>query len=121
MACWNEDMVRFMAAASEWGDYDVKVADLLSGYLQPAYNVCDAGCGLGYLSLAMAPLVHSVEAVDINDAALDVLRGNCVQRGVTNVSVRQDDAKTMTPNDPFDAMVFGFFGRVDEILTMARR
>ena len=59
---WTEERVSFMADACERTDFHEKLAALLSPYLKKTDSVCDAGCGLGYLSLALSPLVGHVTA-----------------------------------------------------------
>ena len=71
---WTEERVSFMADACERTDFHEKLAALLAPYLKRTDTVCDAGCGLGYLSLALSPLVGHVTAAERDDRALDVLR-----------------------------------------------
>ena len=58
---WTPDMVRFMADAIRVNGSCAAMAAALSQVLPPGARVCDAGCGLGGLSLALAPylsLIH---------------------------------------------------------------
>ena len=71
---WTEERVSFMADACERTDFHEKLAALLAPYLKKTDSICDAGCGLGYLSLALSPLVGHVTAAERDDRALDVLR-----------------------------------------------
>lgn len=73
---WNDDMIRFMADASEHGKYYEELASILSGYITPDALVCDAGCGLGYLSLALSQYCRHITAIDISEKALGILREN---------------------------------------------
>ena len=117
---WSADMVRYMRHASEFGDYNDRLADWMRPHLQTSDRVCDAGCGLGYLSLALAPYVQQITAVDRNDDALHVLRENCAAQGIGNIETRCGDLFHMTPATPYDAMVFCFFGRMEEITAIAK-
>lgn len=117
---WSEDMVRFMHHASEYGDYNERLADWMRPHLHEHDRVCDAGCGLGYLSLALAPYVEQVTAVDRNSDALRVLRENCRNLGVENIESCCGDLFTLSPETPYDAMVFCFFGRMEEIAAIAK-
>ena len=51
---WNEEMVRFMRDASEYSDYHRRLVQWMLPDLHPGDHICDAGCGLGYLSLDRA-------------------------------------------------------------------
>lgn len=121
MQLWREDMVRFMRDASEYGTYNQDLAKQLSPYLNKEMHICDAGCGLGYLSLALAPYVGRVSGVERNPDAAAVLAENCEKRNVENVVSRCGPIEDLMPETPYDAMVFCFFGGIDEILDLAKR
>ena len=118
---WTEERVSYMADACERTDFHEKLAALLSPYLKRTDSVCDAGCGLGYLSLALSPLVGHVTAAERDDRALDVLRRQLARRHIRNVTPLCTDVLAYTPPEPFDAMVFCFFGSMEEILAAALR
>ena len=118
---WKPGMVRFMRDASEYGSYHQKLAELFRPRLQSDWCLCDAGCGLGYLSLALAPCVRKVTAVDISSEALQVLRENCQTRDVNNIVIQQDDILTMETQRQYDGMVFCCFGDIEDILAAGKR
>ena len=97
---WNEEMVRFMRDASERGDYHQRLVRWMLPDLHPADHICDAGCGLGYLSLALSPYVRRVTAADRSEEALSVLRENCVRRGVGNIDILPGDLLRAAPPAP---------------------
>ena len=118
---WKPDMVRFMKDASEYGSYHREVVEWLRPWLRPDWHVCDAGCGLGYLSLALEPYVRQVTAVDVHPDALAVLRENCKGRESTSIEICQGDIQAIRPARPFDAMVFCFYGEIEGILAAGKR
>lgn len=117
---WNAEMVRFMRDASEYSDYHQRLARWMLPDLHPADHICDAGCGLGYLSLALFPHVRRVTAADRSEEALSVLRENCACRGIGNIGILPGDIQAAPPAVPYDAMVFCFFGTMEEIAAIAR-
>lgn len=117
---WTPDMIRFMQDASEFCDYHKKLAEKIARELPPRASLCDAGCGLGYLSLALAPCCGSVTAVDAAPAALAVLEQKLQSGAYPNVTARCGDILTMPPKIPYDAMVFCFFGQTEQILRIAK-
>ena len=117
---WYEDMVQFMRDASEYGSYNRELAAKLICHLPKDAHICDAGSGLGYLSLALAPHVRQVTAVEKHPAAAEVLIENCAAKGVGNVISRCGDIAVSPPEMPYDAMVFCFFGQIREILELAK-
>ena len=120
MQLWEKDMVRFMRDASEYSTYNQELVKRISPYLNKNMHVCDAGCGLGYLSLALAPHVASVTGVERHPDASAVLAENSRRLGLDNVIPRCGPIETTLPETPYDAMVFCFFGGIDEILTISR-
>ena len=120
MELWYEDMVRFMRDASEYGTYNQELARRVAPYLNKQLHVCDAGSGLGYLSLALAPYAGVVTSVERNADAVAVLRRNCEERGITNIVSKCGSVHEVIPEKKYDAMVFCFFGGIHEILEIAR-
>ncbi len=116
---WTDDMIRFMADAAGRTDFHQRLAAELLPWLHPDDAVCDAGCGLGYLSLALAPHVRHITAEERDAAALAVLERELAARHIENVTPLCADVFTHRPDRPYDAMVFCFFGSMDEILSVA--
>ena len=116
---WNEEKVRFMEDAATWGDFHARLAALLAPELPAAGRICDAGCGTGHLSLALSPYVKQVTAVDISEEALSLLAENCRKQEIRNVEIRCGDIARLPPEQPYDAMVFCFFGHIEEILAIS--
>lgn len=118
---WYEDMIRFMKDASEYGNYNQILLQKMRPFLMPDMHICDAGSGLGYLSLAMAPHVRQVTAVERHPQAAAVLEENCLRSGIFNVHSRCGDVEHLPPENKYDAMVFCFFGQTQQILRLARQ
>lgn len=120
MQLWYADMVRFMKDASEYGTYNQELVKRMAPHLTKKMHICDAGCGLGYLSLALAPHVGRVTSVEMNPDAVAVLEENCRELGIRNITARCGQLDTAVPEEKYDAMVFCFFGHIHEILEAAR-
>lgn len=118
---WEQDMISFMRNASEYGTYNRELTEKMLPWLTPDTHICDAGSGLGYLSLALAPHVGMVTAVERNPDAAAVLSENCQTRGISNVISRCASIADVLPETPYNAMVFCFFGRRREILKLAKK
>ena len=121
MFLWGGDRIRFMRDAAEYSDYDRLLAARLRPWLRPEDRVCDAGCGLGHLSLAVAPYVAQVDAVDRDEEALEVLRENIAAENVKNVRVICAGVEDLRPERPYDVMIFSMFGSLATILERSGR
>lgn len=118
---WTQESIAYMDDACRRTDFHRKLTAELQPYLRETDCVCDAGCGLGYLSLSLAPYVGAVTAVERDSQALAVLEREVKARGIGNVTAVRDDVLAYRPDTRFDAMVFCFFGSIEEILATAAR
>ena len=117
MLVWTPDTVRFQRDAARYGTYHKTLAKHLAAYLPPDVHVCDAGCGLGYLSRALALYCKRVTAIDSSALALAVLREDTPE----NVEICEGDIFTLSPAERYDAMVFCFFAAMDDALLLAKK
>jgi len=88
---------------------DVRTAVLDSAFLSGAERVLDLGAGSGFLSLAMAPRVREVVAVDISDAMLGRLQADAQEAGLVNVQVQVADLAALEwPANSIDVIVSSY-------------
>ena len=121
MFCWTDDMISFMQDAARFGSYQNELADWICNALPKARHVCDAGCGLGFLSAHLAGRFETVTAADISAQALSHLRSMAREGGISNLDILETDMMRFTPERAYDAMVFCLFGWMKEILRVAKR
>ncbi len=121
---WNPRKIHFRSDAARRTQFHRIIAEKLAEkFDDPAsVSLCDAGCGLGYLSLALAEYFGRVSAIDISPIALDILRSEAEIRNLTNIEIRQEDllGDPAVRPEQYDTMVFSFFGNIDEIMHIAR-
>ena len=115
---WTEESVAYLRDAVSFSDYYQTIARRIAPQLPPNARVCDAGCGMGWLSLALAPHCAHVTAVDRSSRAIEELRRQPPCGGLTALCAEIADA---APAQPYDAMVFCLFGGVEETLRIAAR
>lgn len=113
---WTDESVEFMSRAEARSGYSAMLAEHIRPYLSGIGTVLEPGCGVGGLSLALAPFVGSLTAADIDPLPLNVLRKGLKARGITNVTVREQDVFALVPGVRYDAAVFCFFGMPEQIL-----
>src|SRR5262252_998316 len=74
-------------------------------------HVLDIGCGAGDVSFLVSALVGpegSVTGVDLDGDTIGVAEQRRQAQGITNVSFRQADARSLDPGRVFDAAVGRF-------------
>jgi len=88
---------------------DVRTAVLDAAFLSGGERVLDLGAGSGFLSLAMAPRVREVVAVDISDAMLERLQADAQEAGLVNVEVQVADLAALEcPANSIDVIVSSY-------------
>ena len=120
MYLWTPDSIRFRVDAAEYTKYDDAIVAQILPHLSAKAHVCDAGCGLGFTSLALARHCARVSAVDASKEALAILRDNIAAGTIQNIDVVEGDLFLMEPEQKYDAMLFCFFGRLEETLRAAK-
>lgn len=120
MFYWNADKIRFLSDAALYTSIYEDLAARAEKRLPQGARVCDMGCGLGYLSLALARRDYFVTAADVSSEALDVLRDNLKKTPYPKLEIWEGDVFSMPDSVCFDAMVFCFFGAIRDTLQCAR-
>jgi ubiquinone/menaquinone biosynthesis C-methylase UbiE len=104
----------FDAVAGEWDRFQgpfysagVREAALLR-LLPRGLRVADIGCGTGLLTLALAGVAETVEAVDASDRMVRLAREKLRRAGAANVTVRRASAEKLPFEDGVLDAVFAF-------------
>lgn len=113
MQRWSPEAVAFMRDASEYGSFYQKLRKILLPYLSKNDTLLDAGCGLGYLSQAIAGDCRSVVAADRAEAAVNAMQARNLPR---NMTILCADVFTLT--ERFDVLLCSYFGKSEEILRL---
>lgn len=121
MSEWTDRMIGFMADASEYGNYFEELAKSLSVYLDKSWTVCDAGCGIGQLTVSLAPYVKQVTGIDRSESAICNLKNKLVSEKIKNANAVCADFENLDSAYSFDSMVFNYFGKMEEILEIAKK
>ena len=120
---WDPDKIRFRIDSVQRSTFHQQIARVLAGkYDNPStVSLCDAGCGLGFLSLALSEHFKQITSIDISPLALSVLQRETASRGIRNINILQEDLLYDPAVVPglYDGMVFSFFGNVSEIQQIA--
>ena len=120
---WDPDKIRFRVDSVQRSTFHLQIARVLAAkYDDPsAVSLCDAGCGLGFLSLALSEHFKQITSIDISPLALSVLQREAAAHGIRNIDILQEDLLYDPSVVPglYDGMVFSFFGNVSEIMQIA--
>lgn len=114
---WTDESIAFLRDAPAMNRYYETIAEKITPQFQENAHVCDAGCGIGELSLALKPYCRHVTAVDADELAIKTLEAHLIE-GVIAIC---GDVEALTPKEPYDAMVFCLFGRTEDTLRIARK
>ncbi|MBP8639989.1 MAG: methyltransferase domain-containing protein [Oscillospiraceae bacterium] len=119
---WTPEKTLWYAAACEYSgnDRNKKISEAILDVLPPHPNVCDIGCGIGAISMELAPKASKVTAIDIDADALKFLRKASLRRGINNIDLVHGDFNELSP--PLiktDCMVFCMI-RVENLLEKAK-
>lgn len=121
MFVWTPEMIRFLEDASRRTDYYAQLADAIAGALPAGAQVCDFGCGLGQLAEALCARGLSVSAVERDAQAVGAFRSRLGAAAPPGLEILCVDAFSLPPTRRWDAAVFCYFGRLQEVLALARR
>ncbi|WP_181899216.1 methyltransferase domain-containing protein [Lachnotalea glycerini] len=118
---WSEESIKWYKIAAEQQEYHQNLARIILSKLPQEPSICDMGCGVGYLSLALASRAKAIMSVDLNQTAIQVLKDNILKNELTNVSTLVGDFELISrPKQPFDAIVMCLFGDLTEFMNKAR-
>lgn len=121
MSSWTPEVMRFMEDASAFTPYFDTLASLVREHPGADGRVCDAGCGLGQLSVALALHAKSVDAVDRSREAIGYVR-----RRIAGIPAAETvhpiaaDVASLKPREPYDLMVFCLSAAPEEAWRIAR-
>lgn len=109
---WSQQKIDWYQQAAEHCGYHRGVAELVRRFLPDGSTAADLGCGLGYLSMELAPGLSHLTCVDISTEATAFLSQQCRRRGIGNLSVVCGDWTAWQPDKPLDAVVLSFVNGV---------
>lgn len=93
---WNRRVSRWHTHVTESAAFEKVLTSLLVVAAPRPDDVCvDLGAGTGFVTLALAPKVSSVLAVDIATAMTDTLSRNAAEAGLGNVRTQAADLATL--------------------------
>ena len=121
MSDWKQDMIRFMTDASEHSDFHALLAKEIVRHIGAGGHVCDAGCGLGYLSRAMSPYFEKITSIDRSRDAMAGLQAQAAAGQYPNIHPICGDIHAVCPDPLYDKMVFCLFGQLPEIFAIAKQ
>lgn len=116
---WTTESARLLWRAYCCGGAGDDLARRIAPHLKPGAHVCDAGCGVGSLSVALAQRGFRVTAVDIEDIPLMQLKSAADNALLSRMEILHADMQTIEVE--FDAMVFCFYGHIENCLSLSRK
>lgn len=119
MSDWTPQIIRFMEDASRYSDYFKTLASVIGGQVEARSSLSDMGCGLGQLSVELAPLVSRVDALDCSPKAIECLQRRVENQGHHNIYPLCIDMRKYSSGCLSDLMVFCLSASLDEASQIA--
>lgn len=116
MHSWTQKQIAYMHDAIRFSDYYRVIAARIAPYLVPEGTLCDAGCGLGELGMALLPCCRHVTCIDRDENAI----ADLCRRKPEGITALCGDVENHCPSEPYDAMVFCLFGSTRQALEIAK-
>lgn len=116
---WTEESARLLWRAYRFGGAGDALAERIAPHLTPGARVCDAGCGVGSLALALAQRGFGVTAVDIEEIPLRKMKSAADPDLLARMEILHADMQSLETE--FDAMVFCFYGHIENCLRLSKR
>lgn len=106
---WSPQSIAWFRDASNYTAFHKKLAQHIANRLSKEDTICDFGCGLGRLDLALSPYVSSITAVDIEPKVVDALAQDIETFGISNIHPLCRDSASV--DQQFDVGIMSFFGK----------
>lgn len=114
---WDDKSMQWYINAVNYQSFHSVAAEMILKALPENPAVCDIGCGVGALTMHLAPHCRNVLAMDLNSKPLFYLEEEMARRGHTNVDVVCGDFDdTGAPKEKYDAAIFCLAGSVPDFL-----
>ena len=106
MCEWTPPCISYMEDASARSTYFEELAALVRGGITREGYLCDAGCGMGQMSIELSSYVRRIDAIDRAPAAIDYLKRKIEALGIENVRPHLADLSVSQPGELYDEMLF---------------
>ena len=126
---WTPESIEYFRRSSEYTSFHKKLSVLAEPYLDDIWTLVDIGCGPGLFEPWLAPMVASIDAVDIDTAAIDYLTAKLEDVFATSSDIANKvkpvlaDIKDL--EGAWDVALLSFFGVnndvIETVLRLARR
>ena len=118
---WTAEKLKRYKQASDYTAFHKKLSVLAEPYLDGDWTLADVGCGPGLLSICLAPMVRSIDAIDNNSLVIDDLEARLGdvrltdRRTADKITPRLASYEDLT-GECWDALVLSFFGINEKLL-----
>ena len=111
---WGKKDIEWYDRGNKQDNYFYNLTKELMASIPSTGKVWDIGCGLGYLSMALAQQGRTVIAVDVSENAIRHIDQN---KGNLDITTRLGDYKAFLHQiEPEDTLIFCMFGKLSQEL-----
>ena len=120
-AYWTPEKIENYKQASEYSSFHKKLSVLAEPFLDESWTLADIGCGLGLIENWLAPMVTSIDAIDVDEAAINDLKARLDDVYQTSKTVAEKVAPIIASIDDlvgesWDVVTMSFLGLDEEVL-----
>ena len=108
---WNDQEIKWFHNASEYTDYNTKLANLILCHAKVGGTLCDIGCGAGLVDLIMAPHFEHITCVDIGEKAIESIQNDVKEMEISNITALCQRGETL--QGQWDNVITIFHGSSD--------
>ncbi|HHX51790.1 MAG TPA: class I SAM-dependent methyltransferase [Clostridia bacterium] len=105
---WTAQNIAWFEKAAQSTTFYSDIVAQCRFLLDQSTTALDLGCGTGHLSIALAPHVQSVTALDINSTVIKHLEQKCQGLQLTNISLRNCDWRDLKVRERFEIVFLSY-------------
>lgn len=110
---WTEESIGWFKDAVKYNpDFYKTICLEMDPYLTGDTTVCDIGCGLGYMAMALSSKVKHITGVDIDLNVLKHAKREIDENNINNITLINEDWHCFKPEKKLDVVMMSYFSGI---------
>lgn len=115
MFIWTDESIEWYQEALRVTGHHKKMFEEVAEFFSPDEDVFDIGCGMGFLDMEIAGIVHHITGVDIEERVIRILEEEAMNRNIGNLNGMVSDWKELG-QECCDTLMLCSFGTLEQDL-----